>query len=182
MNPEDTAVMTEPWSRRSLIALGLTLASGAAAAAESAGAPAARPAGPAPWVQRFFHLYTGTDGRSRAEIYPVRGPATTEMDTLLRRTAARVTIGMARPGAGFDFHVANQPTLLVPIYGTTIIGLADGTKHEFGHGDIAFAEDCTGQGHTSYAGAEGCFMIYVQLPKPLCPAVGSSDMTSIWRD
>jgi hypothetical protein len=84
--------------------------------------------------------------------------------------------------AGYDFHVANQPTLLIPIFGTMIVGLHNGANHEFGHGDMLFAEDCTGKGHISRAGPKGAFLVQVQLPKNLCPVSGSSDRAKLWRD
>jgi len=133
--------------------------------------------GAVPWFRRVFHLYTGSDGLTRAEQLPVSAPAKgAEVGQFLRRTAERVTV------AGFDFHVANQPTLLIPIFGSMIIGLADGTHHELRHGDIAYAEDCSGKGHISRAGAQGSFMVSVQLPKALCPASGSSERSGLWHD
>jgi hypothetical protein len=113
---------------------------------------------------------------------PVSPPSPDQAAQLLRRLAHRVTIGASPPGHGWDFHVANQPTLLLPIFGSIVIGLHDGTKHEFGHGDMTFAEDCTGKGHISYAGAQSSLTVQVQLPKELCPANGSSDMSKFWRD
>ena len=53
---------------------------------------------------------------------------------------------------GYGFHVANHPTLLIPIFGSMIIELHDGTTYELQHGDLAIAEDCTGKGHISRAG------------------------------
>jgi len=138
--------------------------------------------GEIPWLKRVFHLYSGADGLTRAEQLDVVEPRGKAIATLLRRTAARVTLGGSQPGAGFGFHVANQPTLLIPIFGSMMIGLHDGTEYELRHGDLAYAEDCTGKGHISKAGPEGSFMVAVQLPKGGCPATGSSDMTKVWSD
>ncbi|HWU04629.1 MAG TPA: hypothetical protein VN222_17960 [Novosphingobium sp.] len=161
----------------------------ATAQAESAAALAApRPPvpldfpghGTMPWLKRAFHLYTGDDGLSRIETLPVTAPGMAQVAMFLRRGAERVSLGGTAPDGGFDFHVANQPTLLIPIFGTMRIGLADGTFHDLVYGDIAFAEDCTGKGHISRAGPDGSFMVSVQLPKALCPARGSSDRAKIW--
>lgn len=138
--------------------------------------------GPIPWFKRIFHLYTGPDGLTRAEQLPLNEPKGQMIGQLLRRTAERVTIGGSSEGAGFDFHVAMHPTLLIPIFGTMNIELHDGTVYPLVHGDLAFAEDCTGKGHISRSGAGGSFMVSVQLPKEHCPKTGSSDMTRIWRD
>lgn len=137
---------------------------------------------PMPWIRRVFHLYSGADGLTRVEQLDVIEPKGQEIATLLRRTAERVTLGGTQPNAGFGFHVANQPTLLIPLFGTMIIGLHDGTEHVLRHGDLAYAEDCTGKGHISKAGPEGSFMVAVQLPRAGCPKVGSSDMAGVWSD
>jgi hypothetical protein len=133
-----------------------------------------------PWIKRVFHLYSGPDGLTRAEQLTVIEPKGRTIATLLRRNAERVTVGAMQAGAGFGFHVANNPTFLIPIFGSMIIGLHDGTEHELRHGDLAFAEDCTGEGHISKAGPEGSMMVSIQLPKDGCPTVGSSDLSRVW--
>lgn len=138
--------------------------------------------GPVPWIKRLFHLYTGGDGLTRAELLPVEVPPDDVAAQLIRRTAARVTIGGSPAGHGWDFHVANHPTLLIPLFGTMIITLHDGASHELRYGDMAIAEDCTGKGHISRTGPDGCLMVSVQLPKDICPKRGSSDMTRFWRE
>lgn len=138
--------------------------------------------GPMPWIKRIFHLYTGPDGLTRAEQLPVDSPAGQETAQLLRRNAERVTIGGMGANGGYGFHVANQPTLLIPIEGSMIIELADGSKVTLQRGDLAYAEDCTGKGHISRAGPKGSFMVSVQLPKSGCPATGSSDRSALWNE
>jgi hypothetical protein len=138
--------------------------------------------GPIPWFKNIYHLYSGPDGLTRAEKLPVDAPKGQQIAQLLRRTAYRVTIGGSSEGAGFDFHVAMNPTLLIPIFGTMNIELHDGTIYPLVHGDLAYAEDCTGKGHISRSGKGGSFMVSVQLPKEGCPKVGSSNVTKIWRD
>lgn len=166
---------------------GLSAALGGTALADSARAQTPPPfpldfhgTGPIPWFTRAFHLYTGDDGKSRIESLPVNAPAMGEIALFLRREAERVSIGGTAPNAGFSFHVANQPTLLIPIFGTMLIGLEDGSFHELHHGDIAIAEDCSGKGHISRAGPQGSFMASVQMPKALCPVTGSSDRAKLW--
>lgn len=135
-----------------------------------------------PWISRVFHLYSGPEGLTRAEQLTVIEPKGRKIATLLRRTAERVTVGASQAGAGFGFHVANNPTFLIPIFGSMIIGLHDGTEHELRHGDLAFAEDCTGRGHISRAGPQGSMMVAIQLPKAGCPKVGSSDLSKVWSE
>ena len=135
-----------------------------------------------PWFTRLFHLYNGPSGKTEIALLPANAPMIGEAAQLLRRHAERVTAAGLAPHAGFDFHVANQPTLLIPIFGSMLIGLEDGSLHELRHGDLAYAEDCAGKGHVSRAGAEGSFMVSVQLPKPLCPANGRTDPAQLWAD
>lgn len=135
-----------------------------------------------PWIKRVFHLYSGPDGLTRAEQLTVIEPKGRKIATLLRRNAERVTVGASQAGAGFGFHVANNPTFLIPIFGSMIIGLHDGTEYELRHGDLAFAEDCTGKGHISRSGPEGSMMVAIQLPKAGCPKVGSSELSTIWSE
>lgn len=173
--------------RRGLLEAGAWLA--ALGLAEQASGQAAMSAfpldfpgkGKIPWFRRIFHLYT-EDGFTRIEQLPTNAPLSGEVAQLLRRGAERVSINGSAAGAGFDFHVANQPTLLIPIFGSMIVGLHDGSNHEFGHGDMLYAEDCTGKGHISRSGPRGSFLAQVQLPKKLCPASGSSDRSKLWSD
>ena len=87
-----------------------------------------------------------------------------------------MTVGSIAPGFMYDWHVANQPNILIPIFGTLVVELRDGSHYEFGHGDVLFAEDCVGSGHRSGAGSEGQFGVSVQLDKSLCPAPGESNV------
>lgn len=123
------------------------------------------PAAQGPWLKRAFQLYNGPDGQSVIRQLDLPGPQELESQWLLRRPAERVTLGMMSPGYMMDFHVANQPNILIPLFGTLVVKLKDGSEHAFGHGDILFAEDCNGIGHMSGAGPEGCFSVSVQLPK-----------------
>ena len=133
-----------------------------------------------PWVKRVFHLYTGRDNLTRIEELKVPPRQGQDRAQLLRRHAVRLTLSSSAPNYMMDFHVANQPTLLIPIFGSIVVGLHDGSRYEFGHGDFAYAEDCNGKGHVSGAGKDGSFTVQVQLDKSLCRANGSFDMTKFW--
>lgn len=155
-------------------------AAGGLTMAMSALAPEALAAAAMPWIRRFFHLYTGPDGLTRGEEIPFAAPKAGDTDRLLRRRAERLSLNSMAPNYFIDFHNANQPTLLIPLFGSIIVGLHDGKRITFGHGDIAYAEDCSGKGHTSQAGPEGCFTVQIQLVKALCPTSGSSDFSKFW--
>lgn len=184
---EDTLPSKREFLTRSGALLAALAVAGAAGAQTPAPTKIAVPLdypghGDIPWFKRIFHLYTGPDGHTVAEQLPLNTPTGVQAAQFLRRTAERVTIGGTAEGAGFRPHVANQPTLLIPIFGVMLVELHDGTRHELRHGDLAIAEDCTGDGHISRAGTGGSFMVAVQLPKLGCPVTGSSDMTRFFKD
>ncbi len=118
-----------------------------------------------PWLNRAFHMFTGPAGESVIRKIDLPAPQALESQWLLRRPAERVTMGATAPGYLMDFHVANQPNILIPLFGTLVVKLKDGSEWAFRHGDILFAEDCTGGGHISGAGPDGCFSVSVQVPK-----------------
>jgi redox-sensitive bicupin YhaK (pirin superfamily) len=47
-----------------------------------------------------------------------------------------------------DFHPLPERRLIIQLVGTIEIGLSDGTKQQFGPGDVRLMEDVTGKGHT----------------------------------
>lgn len=130
--------------------------------------------GQPPWAKRFFNLYADADGVAEMREVPLKGPGPQPPHHLVRHPAARVTVGSIAPGFMYDWHVANQPNILIPIFGTLVVELRDGSRYEFGRGDVLFAEDCVGSGHRSGAGPEGQFGVSVQLDKSLSPAAGES--------
>ncbi|MXW19809.1 MAG: hypothetical protein F4Z95_03310, partial [Gammaproteobacteria bacterium] len=156
-------------TRRALIS-----ASGAGAAlalmlsGRSGNAAQAFPEGQIPWAKRFFNLYANAEGMAEMRELPLPHPGAQPPYQLIRHPAARVTVGSIAPGFMYDWHVANQPNILIPIFGTLVVELRDGSHYEFGHGDVLFAEDCVGSGHRSGAGSEGQFGVSVQLDKSLC--------------
>lgn len=130
--------------------------------------------GEPPWAKRYFDLFTNAAGLAEMREVPLKGPGSQAPHHLIRHPAARVTVGSIAPGFMYDWHVANQPNILIPVFGTLVVELRDGSRYEFGHGDILFAEDCAGSGHRSGAGPEGQFGVSVQLDKSLCPGPGES--------
>jgi hypothetical protein len=125
----------------------------------------AKNAAKTPWVRRVFHMYTSAAGVSVIREVPAPKPGSASTVRLLRRPAERVTIGSMAPGFMMDYHIANQPNYLIPIFGTLLVQLKDGSTWSFRPGDILFAEDCTGGGHRSGAGPDGCFSVSVQIAK-----------------
>ena len=138
------------------------------------------PQGQIPWAKRFFNLYANAGGIAEMRELSLPGPGAQPPHHLIRHPAARVTVGSIAPGFMYDWHVANQPNILIPIFGSLVVELRDESRYEFRHGDILFAEDCVGSGHRSGAGPEGQFGVSVQLHESLSPAAGESNVDRLF--
>lgn len=150
-------------NRRQLLAgatVGALLRATVVAGAADPGAAVATP-----WLRTLYRLYVGPDGQSRVDRIALGKPAAREAQWLVRQKAELVTLGAMAPNYRIDWHHANAPTLLIPILGTIFVELADGTRYEASLGDVIFAEDCSGRGHVSGAGAMGNFGVTIALPK-----------------
>ena len=92
-----------------------------------------------------IRLYSGDDGESHIEeIDPATNPAWTTL-----HNAKAVVFRASEPGRFSDWHVAPRRQYIITLSGQAEIGLADGTIHRLGPGDVNLAEDLTGHGHTT---------------------------------
>ena len=92
-----------------------------------------------------IRLYTGDDGESHIEeIDPSSHPVWTQL-----QNAKGVVFRASPPGSFSDWHVAPRRQYIITLSGEGEIGLADGTLHRLGAGDVNLAEDLTGHGHTT---------------------------------
>jgi hypothetical protein len=92
-----------------------------------------------------IRLYSGDDGESHIEeIDPASYPAWTTV-----QYAKSIEFRSQPPGWFLDWHVAPRRQYIITLSGEAEIGLADGTVHRLGPGDVNLAEDLTGQGHTT---------------------------------
>ena len=92
-----------------------------------------------------IRLYTGDDGKSHIEeIDPSSHPDWTAL-----HNAKAIVFRASPPGSFSDFHVAPRRQYIITLSGEAEIGLADGTVHRLGPGDVNLAEDVTGHGHTT---------------------------------
>jgi quercetin dioxygenase-like cupin family protein len=90
-------------------------------------------------------LYTGDDGESHIEeIDPASHPEWTQL-----QKAQGIVFRALAPGYFSDWHVAPRRQYIITLSGEAEIGLADGTLHRLGPGDVNLAEDLTGHGHTT---------------------------------
>ncbi len=92
-----------------------------------------------------IRLYTGDDGHSHIEhIDPPNHPEWSQL-----QNAKGVIFRASPPGYFSDWHVAPRRQYIITLSGEGEIGLADGTVHRLGPGDVNLAEDLTGHGHTT---------------------------------
>ncbi len=93
---------------------------------------------------KFLHLYSGDDGQSHVEEMTLEShPALTELHAV-----KGVWIQTIEPGHFLDWHHAPRRQYVIMLSGEMEIGLGDGSMHHLGAGDVLFAEDLTGKGHT----------------------------------
>ncbi len=92
-----------------------------------------------------IRLYSGDDGESHIEeIDPASHPDWTTL-----HSANGIVFRAVQPGFFSDWHVAPRRQYIITLSGEAEIGLADGTVHRLGPGDVNLAEDLTGRGHTT---------------------------------
>lgn len=100
---------------------------------------------------KMLGLFSGDDGQSHFrefELPPVADPVPPAKTT--PRPCAGWTIGEgAEAGHFIDWHVARVPRILIVLSGSLEVGVGSGEKRVFGPGDALYAQDTTGQGHTS---------------------------------
>ena len=95
---------------------------------------------------RVTRIYTGDDGQSHFEDIDV---ATDQSTTQRSPDFPALAVGL-RESEGtrdLDFHPAPRRQLVITLAGRMEIEVGDGSKREFGCGDIFLADDTSGQGH-----------------------------------
>ena len=95
---------------------------------------------------RVTRIYTGDDGRSHFEDIDVAtGAGGTQRSPDFPATA--VGLRESDGARDLDFHHAPRRQLVVVLAGRLEIEVGDGTKREFGPGEMFLADDTSGQGH-----------------------------------
>jgi hypothetical protein len=93
---------------------------------------------------RITRIYTGQDGQSHVEELSLE--AHPELSSMM--AAKSINIRSTPAGHFMDWHPAPRRQFVITLAGEMEIGLADGSIHRFGPGDVLLAEDVTGKGHT----------------------------------
>ena len=92
-----------------------------------------------------IRLYSGDDGESHIEEVDLAS----HPDWTKLHSAKGIVFRAVQPGFFSDWHVAPRRQYIITLSGEAEIGLADGTIHRLGPGDVNLAEDLTGRGHTT---------------------------------
>jgi hypothetical protein len=105
---------------------------------------------------KVTRIYTGPDGKTKAEEYevPLKGQG---RGTELSATVGVKSLQFRRTNQDYyiDWHPAPQRQFVVTLSGESEIELEGGKKIRLGPGHILLAEDTTGQGHISRAVGKG---------------------------
>ena len=95
---------------------------------------------------RVTRIYTGDDGQSHFEDIEVgTGSGDTQRSADFPATA--VGLRESDGARNLDFHPAPRRQLVAILAGRLEIEVGDGTKREFGPGELFLADDTSGQGH-----------------------------------
>ena len=101
---------------------------------------------------KVTRLYTGPDGESHFEDIDI---PLKDNDMVDRRSELVEATGFIfRETSGelsLDWHNARRRQFVITLEGQVEVVVGDGTKRQFGPGDIMLAEDTTGRGHISRA-------------------------------
>ncbi|MCB2107607.1 MAG: cupin domain-containing protein [Rhodobacteraceae bacterium] len=100
---------------------------------------------------KMLGLISGEDGQSHfAEIeLPEKSTPWGSMKVPVQECAGW-EMGESPPGNFIDWHVARVPRVLIVLQGALEVGVGSGEVRRFGPGDALYAQDTTGQGHTSH--------------------------------
>jgi hypothetical protein len=99
---------------------------------------------------KMLALVSGEDGQSHFKEIELPHSVTAwgSLKSAIQ-PAAGWEIGESQPGNFLDWHVARVPRVLIVLSGALEVGVGSGEVRRFGPGDALYAQDTTGQGHTS---------------------------------
>ncbi|MGH8637550.1 MAG: hypothetical protein ACREUX_21915 [Burkholderiales bacterium] len=104
------------------------------------------------WTVKVVRIHTGADNRSYFEDLEVPMDEVLQGDRVSQRSALVPCTGMLfreNPlGRSEQFHTPKQRQFVITISGAVEITCAGGQR-VFGPGDVLFAEDLTGEGHSN---------------------------------
>ena len=96
---------------------------------------------------KVVRIYTGDDNQTHFEDVELAYSPGGESETTPPRAASQAKFNRYPADFALDWHCAPQRQYVVTLSGQAEIEIGDGTKRQFGPGDVLLAEDLTGQGH-----------------------------------
>ncbi|MFH0768173.1 MAG: hypothetical protein V1932_01225 [Chloroflexota bacterium] len=114
---------------------------------------------------KITRLYTGSDSQSHfsdIELPLVGTPNASRHSETIKATG--IIFRETGKEYNIDWHTVPRRQFVITLAGKGEIEIGDGTKRQFGPGDIMLAEDTTGRGHISRAvGKRPRISIFVTL-------------------
>jgi uncharacterized protein YhdP len=120
---------------------------------------------------KVTRLYTGPDGKTKAEEYEIPLKPQ-DRGTDLSATVAVTSLQFRRTNQDYnlDWHPAPRRQYVVTLSGESEVELEGGRKIRLGPGHILLAEDTTGQGHISRAvGSKDRISLFIPLADGATP-------------
>ena len=91
-------------------------------------------------------IYAGDDGKSHFEHVD---PKEWQTDWEIDAPKGPINFRSRDPGYFYDMHNEPRRQYVITLSGRVYVEIGDGTKLQFGPGDVIFATDLTGQGHST---------------------------------
>jgi len=135
-------------SRRDVLAAGAAAAG--AALMMNGNAALAADLSPSPLL-KVNRVYAASDGASRMEVINLK-PLTESLPVL------SVSVMAFKKGAIEDWHVSPAKFMVIVTAGIYQIELTDGSRVDFGPGEVTYFENLTGKGHYNRTLSDGVVM------------------------
>ena len=98
---------------------------------------------------QVIRIYTGDDGETHFEDLELPYEAIADAQVTAMSGASGVQFRKTPSGSFSDWHQAPRRQYVITLQGQSNITIGDGTSHTFEIGDVLFADDLTGRGHTT---------------------------------
>ena len=98
---------------------------------------------------QVIRIYTGDDGETHFEDLELPYEAIADAQVTAMSGASGVQFRKTPSGSFSDWHQAPRRQYVITLQGQSKITIGDGTSHTFEIGDVLFADDLTGRGHTT---------------------------------
>ena len=98
---------------------------------------------------KVIRVYSGEDGESHFQTVELAYQRIGDAEATAMRGASGIQFRRSPPGHYIDWHPAPARQYVIILQGRSKITIGDGSSHTFSTGDVLFADDLTGRGHTT---------------------------------